>query len=147
MSEGERRNVVELTVKPSNKRIVTWTVLVAAGLAAIGWQAMRLTRPREGVLRLATVTKLDVASRSGEISFVHPRSGQPMTIAAEHIPAECEITVDGRPATLADVRVGDTVSAGGLIYPDHTVSPRWLHVTRATSTTRPAPQAGEAGDH
>ena len=131
-------------MKPVTQKALILTVfgLVVAGLAI--WQVRRLAQPREYDLKSATVTKLDAAKRSGEIEFVHPKSGQAMTVTAKEIPADCQISINGNPATLADVRVGDTVGVRGLIYADHTVKPQRIRVTRAEAATQSAPATAPA---
>lgn len=121
-------------------------ILVGLGVVlviAVVWRVVLWTQPREYELKSAVVTRLDVPGRSGEIQFVHPKSGRTMFVAADHIPEDCEILINGERATLADVRVGDTVAVRGLVNPlNQSVQPEWVHVTRAADapgpTTTPA---------
>ncbi len=107
-------------------------------LGAVGWEVMRWARPRTYELKSAVVTRLDARARSGEIRFVHPKSGRSMHIAAQYIPEGCEILVNGERAALADVRVGDTVSVRGLVNPlTHRVEPQWVHVRRVANSAEP----------
>ena len=110
-------------------------VIVVGGIA---WQVWRLSRPRIYTLKFATITKMDAAQRTGEVEFVHPKSGQTMRVTAANIPAECEVSINGAPAMLADIRVGDTVSVHGTLYADQSVKPDWIRVKRSTDTTQPA---------
>lgn len=107
-------------------------------VAAIGWQVAKLARPREYELKSATITKLNTATRSGEIEFIHPKSGRTQKVSAQHIPEDCEVLINGQPAELSDVQVGDTVAVRGLVYPDYTVEPRWVRVTRQAPQSQPA---------
>lgn len=118
--------------------IVGLGVLVVAVLA---WQVARLTRPRPFQLQSARITKLDLVTRSGEVEFVHPKSGRTTTVAARNIPADCTITIDGTRADVGDLRVGDTVAIRGLFYPaDQSARPQEIRVTRPPASA-PAPQA------
>lgn len=131
----------------ARKRVALWISLGAVAVVAIAWQAARWAQPREYELKSAVVTRLDATTRSGEIQFIHPKSGRTMIVAADHIPEDCEILINGTKATLADVRVGDHVAVRGLVNPrDRAVMPYWVHVTRSegtptsgAATTRPSP--------
>jgi len=126
-------------VSSIHKSALIVAVLAVGAVGAVTWRAAHWARPRQYELKAAVVTQLDVQARRGEIEFVHPKSGRTMTVAAEHIPENCEILVNGRPATLADVRVGDAVAVRGLINPlDGSVQPEWVHVTRPADTAAPA---------
>jgi hypothetical protein len=115
-------------------------------VALLGWQLVRLTRPRPFTIKSAKITKLDVAARSGEIEFTHPKSGCPTTVEARNIPPECEITVEGRPADVTALRVGDTVAVSGTFYPrDQSARPQAIHVTRSRPSTESAPTTAPSG--
>jgi hypothetical protein len=133
----------------SNAGTKVWlgVVLGIVVLAGSGFYAWRATQPRHYELKRAKIVKLDVAARTGEIEFVHPKSGRTMTVAAHVIPPTCEITIDGQPAALTDVRVGDTVAVGGLIHADYSVDPQWVHVTRGGADTQPTASTTASEPH
>jgi hypothetical protein len=58
----------------------------------------------------------------------------------------CQIFIDGQPAQLADLRVGDVASVRGTIYPGYTTSVQAdvVRVTRAGPSTQPAPTTTRA---
>ncbi len=114
-----------------------WAIVIGAGavLVAAGvWRAVVWAQPRAYELKSAVVTRLDVSARSGEIQFVHPKSGRTTYVGADRIPEDCEIRINGESATLADVQVGDTVAVRGLVYPlSRTVQPQQILVTRGSN--------------
>lgn len=116
-------------------------VLVGLGVVVAGvvlWQVLRMTRPRPFTVRSARIAALDVATRSGEIEFIHPKSGRRTTVTARNIPPDCEITIDGRPADVSELRVGDAVAVRGLFYPyDQSARPQAVYVTRTSPVTQP----------
>jgi hypothetical protein len=135
-----------LAVKPSARKGLLLALLGLLVVAGVAWQAWRLAQPRIYTLKSATITKMDAERRTGEVEFVHPKSGQTMRVTAANIPPDCEISINGVPATLADVRVGDTVAVHGTLYADQTVKPDWVRVKRAAATTQPASASAPAGD-
>lgn len=124
------------------RKIALLVVLAVIGLGLVAWEMTRLMRPRAFNVRSATITRIDPARRSGEVEFIHPKSGQLTIVAAENIPEDCEIEIDGHPATVDDVRVGDTVAITGMFYPQNqSAVPRSIHVTRMNAATQPTSAA------
>ena len=117
-------------------------VLVGLGVvvvALLGWQITRLTQPRPFSIQSARITKLDVAARSGEVEFVHPKSGRLTTVTARNIPPDCEVSIDGSRADVSELRVGDAAAVSGLFYPwDQSARPQSIHVTRPAPATSPS---------
>jgi len=60
--------------------------------------------PRE---RRGIITKVDYASRKGSLKFVHPKTNDAIEVPGEIAP-DCVIEIDGKPAQITDVRVGDS---------------------------------------
>ncbi len=56
-----------------------------------------------------TITYIDLSSRSAGLEYDSPRNGQLREIAGK-IPEDCDILLNGSPATLDDLRVGDRAS-------------------------------------
>ncbi len=123
-------------------------VLIALGVivvAVLAWQITRLMRPRPFNLQSARITRLDLATRSGEIEFVHPKSGRTTTVTAQSIPADCAISIDGVHADVADLRVGDSVAVRGLFYPmDQSARPQEIRATRPPATGPSTPMTAPA---
>jgi len=95
-----------------NIRIVVLLVLVLA----IGIVVWRVTRPQAAVRELsnATITAIDAGAGTAEIEFVHPKSGQKVPLSA-NVGPKCSITLDGKPAALKDLRVGDKANVRGIL--------------------------------
>jgi hypothetical protein len=110
-------------------------VVVCAGVSgAVGWQVRRATRAREYTLRDARIVAIDPANGAGEIEFVHPRTGQTVRVTAS-MPPECDLTIDGRPATATDIRVGDRLSVRCTIRRNQAV-PHWVRIVRVPGDVR-----------
>jgi len=54
-----------------------------------------------------TITQLDLAERSALVEAIDPANGRSREFRGFAAP-DCEVTIDGRRAKLADLRVGDT---------------------------------------
>lgn len=112
-------------------------------VAGVGLYARKLARPREFELKSATITKLDFERRGdeivvahGEIEFVHPKSGQKMTVSGV-IPADCPIQVNGEPGRLAELRIGDRIAVRGTLALDRSIRPQWVSVQRDVAASQP----------
>jgi hypothetical protein len=126
-------------VKPAARKALILcglAVTVAAGLAVY---ARHLARPREYELKSATIIKLEfqcqnerIVSARGVLEFVHPKSGQAMSVTGT-IPADCPIFVDDAPAQLSDLRVGDQVAVRGTVFADRSITPQWVRVQRSAA--------------
>lgn len=133
-------------MSPTARKSLLLVLLGIVVVGAVAWQAWRLAQPRVYTLKSAIITKMDAERRTGEVEFVHPKSGQTMRVTATAIPADCEISINGVPATLADVRVGDVVAVHGTVYSDQTVKPDWVRVRRNMESTQPATASAPASD-
>ncbi len=127
-----------------NRRTVLLIALGVAVIAGVGLYARKLARPRAFEIKSATITKLDferhgdeITAARGEIEFVHPKSGQKMTVAGV-IPADCPVQVNGVAGRLADLHVGDRIAARGTLGLDRSVRPQWVAVQR-DGAAAPAP--------
>jgi hypothetical protein len=129
-------------VTPTTRKIALLVGLGALVVALLAWQIVRLTRPRPFHLQSARITQLDRATRSGELEFVHPKSGRTTTVTARNIPADCAVSIDGVRADLSDLRVGDIVAVRGLFYPaDQSARPQEIRATRPPATAPSVPAA------
>ncbi len=87
----------------------------------------------------ATITKIKLEKQRARFEFIHPQTGDIAQLGSS-IPDSCEILIDGKPATLANLRVGDKVTARGLVYPGGRVVGTMLHAHRVKSVPE-APNA------
>jgi hypothetical protein len=121
------------------KRETTQRVIIGVvGLAVavtVWWVAQRrplaFTREIQG-----TVIAVDPAARTASLEFPHPRTGELLTLEGS-VPADCEIRVNGKPATIADVHVGDVVRVKGHVDASKHITARWVHIQRP-ATTQPS---------
>lgn len=122
-------------------------VIVVVAVIIVGWQVAKKLRPIEYEIKDAKITKLDIAARSAAIEFVHPKTGLVTAVETTSIPDDCPVEINGRPAQLSDLRVGDVCNVRGMVHADRTVVPLWVHVTRPSGTaSQPATtQAAEPG--
>jgi hypothetical protein len=121
------------------KKTLVFVGLGVVVVALLVWQIARLTKPRPFSLEAGKITKLDLATRSGEVEFVHAKTGRTMTVTARRIPPGCEILIDGRRADVGELRVGDIVAVRGLFYPrDQSAQPQSIRVTRSAPATQAA---------
>jgi hypothetical protein len=100
--------------KTTKKALAIGAVLIVI-LAVAGWQLRKSQGPRVRELAGATLTMIDAAKGSAEIEFVHPKSGRKLKLTGTMAPG-CQILIDGQPAQLADVRVGDVADLKGTVY-------------------------------
>ena len=130
----------------SAKKAVVVAAIVIVVLAVAGWRIARQRQlPRVREITGATITMLDVARQTAEVEFVHPKTGRMIKLPGTLAPG-CQIFIDGQPAGLADLRVGDVASVRGTIYSGYSVSVQAdvVRVTRAGPRTQPAPTTTQA---
>ncbi len=87
----------------------TRIIAVAGGIllvAALGLVAARVVLRERHVEHVVKITRIDVQTREAAIELIHPRTGQPLEIEGV-VPLGCEITIDGRPADLSELIVGE----------------------------------------
>lgn len=118
--------------KDMKTRIIVAVIGVAI-VVVVGTQ-YRKTRTKSLHQTQGTILSIDVASRQATIEFVHPKSGQRFQLAGD-VPADCNIHIDGKPATLADLKVGEQVRVEGTVGRDKHVVAKSVWVTRAPTTT------------
>jgi|GEM_PF-3480042 hypothetical protein len=133
----------DVTQTAKKALVVGIIVVVVAGVAS--WRAVsRRPAPRTREIAGATIRMLDVARQTAEVEFAHPKTGRRIRLTGTLAPG-CEILVDGQPATLADLRVGDLADVHGTVYPDYSVQADRVRVYRAATVTRPVlPQSQPA---
>ena len=119
----------------------THAVVAAVGavavLALILIIGSRLSRAESHTVNV-TITRIDADARTASVELVRPKTGQTIQLEGT-VPPECEISIDGQPAALGDLRVGDRAQVRGRVHSDRTLSADWVRVTRAATATSPAP--------
>lgn len=122
----------------ARQRLVLIMAAAATGVMALaGIVAARLLSEEQSVTVTGRIVRIDLEARTAAIEFRHPKSGQLMTVEGD-IPTACDIQIDGRPASLADLQVDETITVRGTIHWDHSISAEWARVTRAQPMTAPA---------
>jgi hypothetical protein len=86
-----------------------------------------------------TVARIDLRTRIASIELVHPKTGRRLQIDGA-VPPDCDIRIDGEPARLSDLRVGEQATVEGVIHWNGSISANWVHVIRAADSD-PAPPA------
>ena len=107
------RRVSEEVLLGASRAARKWVlavVLVVAGVAAI--EFLRTSSRRFVHEASGTVVAVDPSARTAKLEMIDPANGATRQFDGA-IPETCTITVNGRPATLADLRVGDAVPVTG----------------------------------
>jgi hypothetical protein len=118
---------------PARARIIIAVIGIVV-VAMVGITVVRrLTRERDRTIT-ATILAIDPQARTASIEFVHPKTGKTLELEGR-VPEECDIQIDGRPAKLSDLRVGERAEVNGTIHANITLSANWVRVTRAAKTT------------
>lgn len=100
----------------SNKSRVALAAALLLSLSA--WLYYRHATRTVARTLSGTVTAIDPDARRVTIRIQHPRTGQPLELTG-HVPAECPIAIDGKPAHFGDLRVGDEARADGELTPSN----------------------------
>jgi hypothetical protein len=90
--------------------------IIAAGILTAGGGAF-LRRSGGPTIREveAVITFVDVENREAAIETTHPKSGAAIELSGE-VPPQCAITINGQPAKLADLEIGDQVVVRGYTH-------------------------------
>ena len=127
------------TTNPSKRRM--WIgiggMLLLATLA-IG-QVWRATQPRR-VQGAGRITHLDLPARRATLEITHPKSGKTMELAGQ-MADDCVIRIDGRPARLEDLQVGEIIQVEALLYSGEKIVATSILARRAGPAT-PSANAG-----
>ncbi len=122
------------------RRVLILAIIGVVFVAGLAISVVRRMPKEKTVTITGRITKLDVASRAASIQFVHPKSGKTMT-ADGQVPLDCDLQIDGKPARIEDLRVGDEGEVKGTLHRDYSVTASWVRVTRQPPTTTSAPTA------
>lgn len=130
-----------MALNASHRKALIVTFIVVVAVAAIAWQAIKsIPRARYYTLEGAIITAIDPSARTAEIEFIHPRSGRVQRLSGTLAPGG-QITLNGAPATIEDLKVGDTVTVGGMVGRDLTVAADKVFATRPVRHTDTAPSS------
>ncbi|MCB9855056.1 MAG: hypothetical protein H6818_05155 [Phycisphaerales bacterium] len=88
------------------------------------------------------ITRIDVPKSEVDADFVHPKDGKTYPITAR-IGSDCRITIDGAPAKLADLKVGDRAIGKGSLS-GGVVQAMAIRVLRQKKGETPAETGGHA---
>ena len=112
------------------------TIVAVGALVVVATLAVAVTYRllREDVRTITgTITRIDLETRTASIEFVHRKTGRTLRIDGT-VPPDCDIRIDGRPARLSDLKVGQHTTVQGTIHRDATISANWVRVTRAADS-------------
>jgi hypothetical protein len=88
-----------------------------------------------------TVTHIDVEGRKAGLEFISPIDGKRAEKLAE-IPPDCEITLNGAPAEMEDIRPGDSAKVTARYNrKKKLIVPLSVEVTRTAAEERPSATA------
>jgi hypothetical protein len=121
-------------------------VVAIFAAAAILIAALSLSGPGEKLRTISgRITSIDTNSRTASLEFVHPKTGETLRLHGQ-VPLDCDIRIDDRPATLAELQPGERVEVEGIVHRDRTLSAIRVRVSRsAGSSSKPAAERTESG--
>lgn len=133
---------VPLTATSANSR--RRAPLMWLGIAvAIGVALWLVLKPDIRSVK-GTVVHVDTVARKATLEIKDPRGGNAFEITGT-IPPECPITIDGAPAAIGDVRVGDFARVKGELKRDKSVIALQVKVERTTRKDKSAKPAAGTG--
>lgn len=112
----------------------TRTVVAIATAAVIGGGAVAwvlLSGRAERNVREGKIVWIDHETRIASLEFIHP-NGRVSEISGEIVP-DCDIRINGEPATIDDLRVGDEGRVRGRYHPDGRITAHVIRVERDES--------------
>jgi hypothetical protein len=124
------------------KALTTLVVVSLISLSIVG------CKPRKPVTRHVqvdgTIKNIDINKKRVEMSYFHPKENRQKTDAG-FIDHETEIMIDGRIASLEDVRVGDYAVVTGFITGDEPFVAEKVAIDRKGlgAEQSPAPKASQ----
>jgi hypothetical protein len=94
----------DMATQPASKsRLVVVVIIILGGAGLIGIRSLAPAPSHEGQ---GTITSIDAAARTATVEAIDPANGNRRDYVGS-VPAECPITINGKPAKLEDLRVGD----------------------------------------
>jgi hypothetical protein len=133
-----------MTKKVRTRPIIAIFGVVVVAILCVA-SARKLLRTETRTMT-GTIVRLDAAKRVATLELVHPKTGRTIQVEG-YAPADCEIRIDGKPAAITDLKVGDRAEVEGVIHWDRSISANWVHVLRTAPTaptSSPATQPATA---
>lgn len=96
-----------------------------------------------------TLVALDAASRTATLSFIHPKSGESMTLKGT-VAEDCEILIDGNPQSLGELRAGMQATVEATVRSGSAVTATRIAVRTARSSadeSAAVPASSRADSH
>ncbi len=115
--------------------VIGIVVVVSLGVAYLRLMPRELVRTITG-----TILSIDATGRTASIAFVHPKTGQTHELTGR-VPPECDIQINGQPAQMTDLKIGERIEVNGTLHSDNSISANWVHVTRGSGTLPAASSA------
>jgi hypothetical protein len=132
-SESSRADAPPSEKQGFSRRIALLVIVLVVGAAMI---LPHLLSPARHEVR-GTLVSVDVAAGKATLEYIDPANGATRDVTGE-VPSSCKITIDGKAATLADLKKGDVVVAQadidrykGTEKSGHRIVAKEIHVTRA----------------
>jgi hypothetical protein len=123
---------------PAKSRVWIIAVIVIVIAVLAGLRSMAVAPSHEGQ---GTITALDLAARRATVEAVDPANGRKRDYVGT-VPQECPITINGKPAKLEDLRVGDLARVSvrsdrkaEKINGKRPMIANWIKVTRKEGAT------------
>lgn len=117
-------------------------ILIVLAIAVLIGVVVTVAQQLAGGKRVYTVegviTYLEPDTRTAGFEFKHPRDGSLREKTAK-VPEECEILLNGKPATMKDLKVGDRGKVvGSWTKKTKELIPLSVRITREGATTQQA---------
>lgn len=120
------------------KKGLILAVIAVVAVAGVAWRVTRGARkPQVREIAGATITKLDPATKTAEIEFLHQKTGRDIKIAGKIAP-DCQILINDQPAAFGDLKVGDVATVKG-VQSGYSVEAQSVRVRRGAAQTQPLP--------
>ncbi|MEE8168931.1 MAG: hypothetical protein V3T70_00150 [Phycisphaerae bacterium] len=117
-----------LPAMPNSNRTVPALVgfVLIVAIAAGVYYRMTLT---ESHTLSGRIRMIDQANRSATLEIINSENGQTIEITGDVLP-DCQITLNGRPAALSDLVLGDEVVVDGERHRNHRLTAHRIQATR-----------------
>lgn len=128
----------------TNEAARNWRIPVAIAVFVVAAGSYYAFGPDSGKSKVrddieVRITRVDAEKSELGAEFVHPKDGKTYPLVA-HIDDECRITIDGKPAELADLRVGDSAIGTGSLD-NGVVRALAIRVKRVDSSRKPVTES------
>ena len=117
---------------------------MVAVLAVLGVIAGRQLLRERVLQRTVTIVSIDPESRTATIEYVQPKTGRALQIEG-YVAPECDIRIDGEPATMRDLRIGEQAEVQATVRGTN-IRANWVHVTRGDALPATQPSSAASPD-